>query len=617
MRELRVEDALMYLDQVKVEFGDRPQIYNEFLHIMKTFKSQEIDTPGVILRVTQLFQGNKSLVLGFNTFLPDGFKIVIPDQSSGTVYYRTPGQPLLTPILNMAGGPQQPRIPDHGMAHQNMKPGQNSQGGGPNFGNMNMQQHQGQSRGQMGGMPNGGGGVKPPSQGQVQQMQSGNQQQLQQKQQQQSPLTSGQQMNMPMMQGHPPKPPMHMQHQEQQKPQHPIQQQQSQHQMHLGGPRGQGEMHQMHQQQSQQQPQQQSSQQMMQQQPPSQQMQVQQPERPQPQQQQQQQQQAPQQQAEDEGGVPVEFDHAINYVTTIKRTFANDPDTYKKFLEILHTYQKEQRGIKEVLDEVSVLFADHPVLLKDFTYFLPDAVQQQAKMQLAHAVRQAESRRAALNSRAAIENQARQQREVHPPAPEPEKVHQIDAWRTGGQQRKPFGVKEGRSEDREREICRSAVYGVVSFDPVRPPRKHELTPGQAAAKYGRPRTIPEVIVQPTTKEAAFFERAKEHLNRRELLSDKSVTKRHTPHSEFLKCLHLYGCGILDKDELMLLLGTLFMQGHAPKTGANAGGGSNNPHIAAAATKLLKEFEKVRIDPYEYFCHTNTNLILLFYQYSCL
>lgn len=68
MRELRVEDALLYLDQVKMEFGDRPQIYNEFLDIMKTFKSQEIDTPGVIRRVSMLFHGNTRLILGFNAF---------------------------------------------------------------------------------------------------------------------------------------------------------------------------------------------------------------------------------------------------------------------------------------------------------------------------------------------------------------------------------------------------------------------------------------------------------------------------------------------------------------------------------------------------------------------
>ena len=73
MRELRVEDALMYLDQVKLEFGDRSQIYNEFIKIMKNFKSMKIDTSGVIRRVSTLFQGNKALAFGFNTFLPDGF----------------------------------------------------------------------------------------------------------------------------------------------------------------------------------------------------------------------------------------------------------------------------------------------------------------------------------------------------------------------------------------------------------------------------------------------------------------------------------------------------------------------------------------------------------------
>jgi len=100
----------------------------------------------------------------------------------------------------------------------------------------------------------------------------------------------------------------------------------------------------------------------------------------------------------------VEFDHAITYVkiecqyiillvsnlstnvnvtqkvTTIKKRFAHEPDTYKSFLEILHTYQKEQRSIKDVLEQVSELFADHADLLKEFTYFLPDSVQEQAKV---------------------------------------------------------------------------------------------------------------------------------------------------------------------------------------------------------------------------------------------
>ena len=91
-RQLKVEDALAYLDQVKMKFERKPQIYNQvhtrpparpppepppsprptppqFLDIMKEFKAQSIDTPGVIERVLHLFNGHRELILGFNTFL--------------------------------------------------------------------------------------------------------------------------------------------------------------------------------------------------------------------------------------------------------------------------------------------------------------------------------------------------------------------------------------------------------------------------------------------------------------------------------------------------------------------------------------------------------------------
>ena len=45
---------------------------------MKNFKAQEIDTPGVIQQVSQLFRGYNKLILGFNTFLPEGYKIELP-----------------------------------------------------------------------------------------------------------------------------------------------------------------------------------------------------------------------------------------------------------------------------------------------------------------------------------------------------------------------------------------------------------------------------------------------------------------------------------------------------------------------------------------------------------
>ena len=125
--------------------------------------------------------------------------------------------------------------------------------------------------------------------------------------------------------------------------------------------------------------------------------------------------------------------------------------------------------------------------------------------------------------------------------------------------------------------------------------RHELTPAKAAQKLGRPRTIPDCVVQPTTSEEAFLEKALVHLTRKELGPDKPPgSRRHTPHTEFLKCLHLFGAGILTKDELLSLLRGLFHQGHAPKSGANAGGGASHPRVAAAANQLLREFEQLLI-----------------------
>uniref|UniRef100_A0A915BD67 Paired amphipathic helix protein Sin3b n=1 Tax=Parascaris univalens TaxID=6257 RepID=A0A915BD67_PARUN len=90
-RRLRVEDALSYLDQVKMQFSQAPEVYSDFLDIMKDFKSQTIDTPGVIRRVSRLFRGRPNLIVGFNTFLPPGFevrlegaKIVISEPSGRT-----------------------------------------------------------------------------------------------------------------------------------------------------------------------------------------------------------------------------------------------------------------------------------------------------------------------------------------------------------------------------------------------------------------------------------------------------------------------------------------------------------------------------------------------------
>nr|GAT61008.1 predicted protein [Mycena chlorophos] len=69
--------------------SSKPEVYNKFLDIMKDFKSQVIDTPGVIQRVSQLFQGNRALIQGFNTFLPAGYRIDVSLRGNDEPYTTT------------------------------------------------------------------------------------------------------------------------------------------------------------------------------------------------------------------------------------------------------------------------------------------------------------------------------------------------------------------------------------------------------------------------------------------------------------------------------------------------------------------------------------------------
>ncbi|KAI3413787.1 Paired amphipathic helix protein Sin3b [Globodera pallida] len=74
-RKLQVDDALSYLEKVRQQFSNDPQVYNDFLEVMKEFKSHTIDTNGVIRRVSHLFQAYPELIDGFNTFLPHGYEV--------------------------------------------------------------------------------------------------------------------------------------------------------------------------------------------------------------------------------------------------------------------------------------------------------------------------------------------------------------------------------------------------------------------------------------------------------------------------------------------------------------------------------------------------------------
>ncbi|KAG6868490.1 hypothetical protein C0993_002028 [Termitomyces sp. T159_Od127] len=254
-RQLNVTDALSYLDAVKIQFQERPEVYNQFLDIMKDFKSQSIDTPGVISRVSRLFHGNPALIQGFNTFLPLGYRIDISDPADPSIITVTTPQGITTQNTLIANNLSRshvgtptfpgaiPAIPTHvtGPASRSHSPHAFNLHGQPPF--------------------------DPPYSPSFQ-----------------NPQTTAAASVLGNM-----------------------------------GNNNKGPV---------------------------------------------------------EAQPPGEFNHAIHYLNKIKARYSDDANTYKQFLDILQTYQKEQKHLQEsqVYVQVQLLFKDAPDLLDEFKDFLPEAV---------------------------------------------------------------------------------------------------------------------------------------------------------------------------------------------------------------------------------------------------
>ncbi|OAQ62617.1 paired amphipathic helix repeat domain-containing protein [Pochonia chlamydosporia 170] len=291
-----LNDALTYLDQVKVQFHDQPDVYNRFLDIMKDFKSQAIDTPGVINRVSELFAGHPNLIQGFNTFLPPGYRIECgAGNDPNTIRVTTP---MGTTVQSIAGrgqgehggpGMSQPLFPERGSQWQQQQPPQS-------------QQQQQQQRSQH--------SIESPEANFSTPVQNGASLFVQAAAQSGAFDAPGSSQRN-AAQGQPgaanapgsrqtPGP--------------------------TSGPGGANV--------------------------------------------------GAGNQANMERRGPVEFNHAISYVNKIKNRFQDKPEIYKQFLEILQTYQREQKPIQDVYAQVTTLFNAAPDLLEDFKQFLPESAGQ-------------------------------------------------------------------------------------------------------------------------------------------------------------------------------------------------------------------------------------------------
>jgi histone deacetylase complex regulatory component SIN3 len=81
LRRSGVNDALSFLDQVKVAFRDEPLVYDHFLFVLKDLKDGSIDTPGLIESVLYLFSDQPKLITDFNAFLPLGYTLDVGEEN--------------------------------------------------------------------------------------------------------------------------------------------------------------------------------------------------------------------------------------------------------------------------------------------------------------------------------------------------------------------------------------------------------------------------------------------------------------------------------------------------------------------------------------------------------
>jgi len=68
-------EALEFLDMLKVAWAETPHTYNQFKDIMVDYKDKKLDTPSLLQEVELLFAGNNKFIAGFNRFASDGHKI--------------------------------------------------------------------------------------------------------------------------------------------------------------------------------------------------------------------------------------------------------------------------------------------------------------------------------------------------------------------------------------------------------------------------------------------------------------------------------------------------------------------------------------------------------------
>ena len=69
--------------------------------------------------------------------------------------------------------------------------------------------------------------------------------------------------------------------------------------------------------------------------------------------------------------IHTDIKEAMNYMSKVKTRFTHEPEIYQGFLELLQSYQKGSKPLRDVFPEVTQLFRSAPDLVQEFRRFLP------------------------------------------------------------------------------------------------------------------------------------------------------------------------------------------------------------------------------------------------------
>lgn len=233
--------------------------------------------------------------------------------------------------------------------------------------------------------------------------------------------------------------------------------------------------------------------------------------------------------------------------TLSQNRFQDKPEIYKQFLEILQTYQREQKPIQDVYAQVTTLFNAAPDLLEDFKQFLPESAAQTRG-----AAQRAEEFTAMTNM-----------------ASTPQPGHTA----RDGPKGPPvgnFAPPASASKESKKRARPDKQAGPATSAPVDPPtsnmrgapassnnkRLKTTHPKPGVAEGVEPNLTPcmPVPLAPTSPaasadlEIAFFDKAKKFINNK------------TAFSEFLKLCNMFTQELLDKDDL-IAKASQFIGGH--------------------------------------------------------